>query len=149
MLTKNLTPFLVGTKLTARRPPQPEMMLVVRATYAIDSSGNLTAIDKAVDQRFLSSETFAPGDEEQKGACLFPSDFADFKLNAEVFFKGHCHAAGGIPMTECLVRFAVGTWSKTLRVVGRRAWSDSRTCCPRKGAHRTLDCRCGNRCLPR
>jgi uncharacterized protein YjbI with pentapeptide repeats len=29
-------------------------------------------------------------------------------------------------MTECLVRFAVGSWSKTLRVVGRRAWSDSR-----------------------
>ncbi len=126
MLTKNLTPFLIGTKLTARRPPQPEMMLVVRATYAIDSAGALAIVDKAVDQRFLSSETFAPGDEEQKGACLFPSDFADFKLNAEVFFKGHCHAAGGIPMTECLVRFAVGAWSKTLRVVGRRAWSDSR-----------------------
>ena len=126
MLTKNLTPFLVGTKLTSRRPPQPEMMLVVRATYAIDSSGALTAIEQAVDQRFLSSETFAPGDDDQKGGCLFPSDFADFKLNAEVFFKGHCHAAGGIPMTECLVRFAVGTWSKTLRVVGRRAWSDHR-----------------------
>lgn len=126
MLTKNLTPFLVGTKLTARRPPQPEMMLVVRATYSIDSSGTLAIVEKAVDQRFLSSETFAPGDDEQKGGCLFPSDFAEFKLNAEVFFKGHCHAAGGIPMTECLVRFAVGAWSKTLRVVGRRAWSDSR-----------------------
>lgn len=126
MLTKNLTPFLVGTKLTARRPPQPEMMLVVRATYAIDSSGALTVVENPVDQRFLSSETFAPGDDDQKGACLFPSDFADFKLNAEVFFKGHCHAAGGIPLTECLVRFAVGTWSKTLRVVGRRAWSDNR-----------------------
>lgn len=125
MLTKNLTPFLVGTKLTSRRPPQPEMMLVVRASYAIDPSGNLTLIDKPVDQRFLSSETFAESDDEQKGGALFPSDFADFKLNAEVFLKGHCHAAGGIPLTECLVRFAVGTWSKTLRVVGRRAWSDS------------------------
>lgn len=126
MLTKNLTPFLVGTKLTSRHPPQPEMMLVVRASYAIDSTGALTIIDKAVDQRFLSSETFAPGDDDQKGACLFPSDFADFKLNAEVFFKGHCHVAGGIPLTECLVRFAVGSWSKTLRVIGRRAWSDHR-----------------------
>lgn len=126
MLTKNLTPFLIGTKLTSRHPPQPEMMLVVRASYAIDSSGNLTVIEKAVDQRFLSSEAFAPGDDDQKGGCLFPSDFADFKLNAEVFFKGHCHAAGGVPLTECLVRFAVGTWSKTLRVVGRRAWSDHR-----------------------
>lgn len=126
MLTKNLTPFLLGTKLISRRPPQPEMMLVVRATFAIDATGALTTVEKAVDQRFLSSETFAPGDDDQKGGCLFPSDFADFKLNAEVFFKGHCHTAGGIPMTECLVRFAVGAWSKTLRVLGRRAWSDNR-----------------------
>jgi len=126
MLTKNLTPFLIGTKLTSRHPPQPEMMLVVRASYAIDPAGTLRVIEKAVDQRFLSSETFAPGDDDQKGACLHPSDFADFKLNAEVFLKGHCHVAGGIPLTECLVRFAVGSWSKTLRVVGRRAWSDHR-----------------------
>lgn len=124
MLKKNLTPFLIGTKLTARRPPQPEMTLVVRATYAIDASGRLTVVEQPVDQRFLSGETFADGDDDQKGACVFPSDFADFKLNAEVFFKGHCHAAGGVPLTECLVRFAVGTWSKTLRVVGRRVWQD-------------------------
>ncbi|MDI1480864.1 DUF2169 domain-containing protein [Polyangium sp. y55x31] len=124
MLTKNLTPFLVGTKLTSRRPPQPEMTVVVRATYALGPGGALKVVEQPIDQRFLSGETFGDGDEERAGECLFPSDFADFKLNAEVFVKGHCHAAGGIPLTECLVRFAVGAWSKTLRVVGRRAWSD-------------------------
>lgn len=124
MLTKNLTPFLVGTKLTSRRPPQPEMTLVVRATYAIGPGGALTVVERPIDQRFLSGEVFADGDDERAGECLFPSDFADFKLNAEVLLKGHCHAAGGVPLTECLVRFAVGAWSKTLRVVGRRAWSD-------------------------
>lgn len=126
MLTKNLTPFLVGTKLTSRHPPQPEMMLVVRASYSIDANGQLSPIKEAIDQRYLSGETFADGDDERVGGCVFPSDFAEFKLNAEVFFKGSCHAAGGIPLTECLVRFGVGTWSKTLRVVGRRAWSDKR-----------------------
>lgn len=124
MLKKNLTPFLVGTKLTARHPPQPEITLVVRATYAIDPSGALSVVEQPVDQRFLSGETFVDGDDEQKGACVFPSDFADFKLNAEVFFKGHCHAAGGVPLAECLVRFALGSWSKTLRVVGRRVWAE-------------------------
>ncbi len=124
MLTKNLTPFLVGTKLTSRRPPQPEMSVVIRATYTIGPGGALTVVEQATDQRFLSGETFAENDEERTGEILFPSDFADFKLNAEVLLKGHCHAAGGVPLTECLVRFAVGAWSKTLRVVGRRAWSD-------------------------
>jgi len=124
MLTKNLTPFLVGTKLTSRRPPQPEMTVVVRATYALGPGGALSVVEQPIDQRFLSGETFVEGDEERTGEILFPSDFADFKLNAEVLLKGHCHAAGGVPLTECLVRFAVGAWSKTLRVVGRRAWSD-------------------------
>jgi hypothetical protein len=39
MLAKNLTSHLFGTKLTSRRPPQPEMMVVVRATYAIQPDG--------------------------------------------------------------------------------------------------------------
>lgn len=124
MLQKNLTPFLVGTKLTSRRPPQPEMMLVVRATYALAPSGELTVVERPIDQRFLSGEVFAEGDDDRAEECLYPDDFADFKLNAEVLFKGSCHAAGNVPLTECLVRFGVGAWSKTLRVVGRRAWSD-------------------------
>jgi uncharacterized protein YjbI with pentapeptide repeats len=101
-------------------------MLVVRASYAIDAAGRLSVIEQGTDQRFLSAETFAEGDDDRVGGCIFPSDFAEFKLNAEVFFKGHCHVAGGVPLSECLVRFAVGSWSKTLRVLGRRAWSDKR-----------------------
>lgn len=124
MRTKNLTPFLFATKLSSRRPPQPEMTLVVRATYAIGPKGALTLVEEMTEQRFLSGEVVAPEDDERAGEILFPSDFAEFKLNAEVLLKGHCHAAGGVPLTECLVRFGVGNWSKTLRVVGKRAWSD-------------------------
>ncbi len=125
MLKKNLTPYQVATKLTSRRPPQAEMMVVVRATYALGPDGSLTVVKGPMDQRFLSAETFAEGDDERAGGCIYPSDFADFKLNAEVMLKGSCHAAGGKALTECLVRFGVGGWSKTLRVTGRRAWSDA------------------------
>lgn len=124
MLTRNLTPFLHGTKLTSRRPPQPEMTLVVRGTFTLRPGEPLTAVQAAVDQRFLSGETFAEDDDERAGECLFASDFAEFKLNAEVLFRGACHTPGGKPMPECPVKLTVGAWSKTLRVVGPRVWSD-------------------------
>ena len=58
------------------------------------------------------------------GECLYASDFADFKLHAEVLLAGTCHAPGGRPVAECPVRFSVGAWSKTLLVVGRRVWTE-------------------------
>src|SRR6185437_14255208 len=56
--------------------------------------------------------------------CLYASDFADFKLNAEVLLSGACHTPGGRPLPECPVRFSVGAWSKSLLVVGRRVWTE-------------------------
>lgn len=125
MLKKNLTPFLIGTKLISRRPPRPELMLVVRASFSIQPGGALLPIEGMTEQRFLSGDVFAEDDTDMLGECVFPSDFADIKLNAEVFLKGHCHVAGDKPLPECLVRFSVGAWNKTLRVLGRRVFSDA------------------------
>ncbi len=63
-------------------------------------------------------------DEERVGEVLYPSDFADFKLCAEVMLRGTCHPPGGLPVTECPVRVSLGTWSKSLHVVGPRVWVD-------------------------
>src|SRR5690606_19112527 len=57
---------------------------------------------------------------------LYPGDFADWKPRAEVMLRGTCYAPGGKPLAECPVRFEVGRWSKILRVIGRRFWSDDR-----------------------
>ena len=35
MLVKNLTPFAFGTKVCSRRPPQPEMALIVRGRFQL------------------------------------------------------------------------------------------------------------------
>src|SRR5262249_47947508 len=51
-------------------------------------------------------------------------DFADFKLNAEVLLKGTCYPPGGRAVRECPVLFRVGTWSKMLRVIGPRVWTE-------------------------
>jgi uncharacterized protein YjbI with pentapeptide repeats len=124
MLKKNLTPFLFGAKLTSRRPPQPEMTAVVRATFALSPGAPLTPL-RDLDQGHLTAEVFEEGDDKRLGECIYPGDFADYKLNAEVMLRGTCYAPGGKPLTECPVRFSVGGWSKILRVVGPRVWSDS------------------------
>ena len=126
MKTKNLTPFPFGTKVTSRLGKKPEMTLVLRACYSLapDRLLELPGGGKFSAQGSMSAETFAEEDEERAGACVYPGDFADWKPRGEVMLRGTCHVPSKKPLTECPVRFEVGGWSKILRVVGRRFWSD-------------------------
>lgn len=126
MKTRNLTPFPFGTIVTSRRPPRPEMTLIVRACYLI-APGKPLALPEGqsvLAQGTLTAETYREEDEERAGECLYPGDFADWKPRAEVMLRGTCHTPGGAPLAECPVRFGVGSFSKILRVIGRRFWSD-------------------------
>ncbi len=141
MRVKNLTPFVFGYKEGARRPPQSEMTCVVRARFTLKpgvapsplpSPRDIPDFAKDADleelarlaQGTLSSDTFGADDEERKGAVVHPSDFADFKRNTDVMLRGSFHARKARPVREGTVRFAVGGWSKELRVVGPRVWVD-------------------------
>src|SRR5580704_8836073 len=124
MRTKNLTPFLFGTKVTSLRPPQPYMTLIVRASFRLRPGAPLDPIEDLMEQGPLTGDVLREDDDERTGECLYGSDFADFKLHAEVLLAGACHAPGGRPVLECPVRFGVGAWSKTLLVVGRRLWTE-------------------------
>jgi uncharacterized protein YjbI with pentapeptide repeats len=121
MLVKNLTPFFHGTKVTSRRPPQPEMTLVVRGTFRLVQGGVVEVIE-SLEQGFLSGDVFADDDVERAGELVHASDFADFKLNAEVLFRGSCHTPGGKARAECPVRLGLGSWKKDLVVRGDRRW---------------------------
>jgi uncharacterized protein YjbI with pentapeptide repeats len=121
MLVKNLTPFFHGTKLTSRRPPQPEMTLVVRGVFRLVHDG-MASVVEGLEQGFLSGDVYGDDDAERTGELLRASDFADFKLNAEVLLVGRCWPKQR-PATECPVRFAVGAWKKDLIVIGDRRWA--------------------------
>jgi uncharacterized protein YjbI with pentapeptide repeats len=126
MKVKNLTPFPFGTKVTSRRPPRPEMTLILRAAYRL-APGKPLALPEGpplVAQGPLRAETYRDDDEERAGECLYPGDCVDWKPRAEVMLRGTCHTPLGKPLSECPVRFSVGAWSKILRIVGRRFWSD-------------------------
>lgn len=126
MRTKNTTDLLFGAKVTSRRPPRPEMALIVRGTFALRHGGVAAPLEgiPQIAQGPLQAETFRDGDDERLGDCLYPGDFADFKPRADVVLAGKCHAPGGRLVRDLSVRFAVGTWSKTLHVTGRRVWTE-------------------------
>jgi uncharacterized protein YjbI with pentapeptide repeats len=126
MKVKNLTPFLFGSKVTSRRPPQPEITLIVKARLTL-APGKPVAPPEGpslLAQGTMRGDVFGDDDEERAGECLYASDFADFKPQADLLLRGSCHAPGKRPVAECPVRFAVGEWSKILRVVGDRVWRD-------------------------
>lgn len=126
MRPRNLTPFLFGATVTSRQPPQPEMTMIVRGTFTLRAGGAVTPLEGPagglLEQGPLRAAVFAEDDEDRAGACLYPGDFADYKPRAEVFLVGRCHPPGGKPVAACDVRIAVGAWSKTLRVSGKREW---------------------------
>jgi uncharacterized protein YjbI with pentapeptide repeats len=124
MRTKNLTPFLFGTKVTSLRPPQPHMTMIVRASFRLRPGEPLEPIEGLMEQGPLSGDIVRDDDDERTGEVLYASDLADFKLHADLLLAGSCHAPGGRPVVECPVRFSVGAWSKTLVVIGRRVWTE-------------------------
>ena len=104
------------------------MTLIVRACYVIAPGRPLALPEgpRMLSQGAMTADTYQDDDEERAGECLYPGDFADWKPRAEVMLRGTCHTPFGKPVPECPVRFEVGRWSKILRVVGRRFWSDDR-----------------------
>ncbi len=124
MQTKNLTPFLFSAKVTSLRPPQMQMTMIVRASFKLCPNEPLAPIESLLEQGPMTADVFRDDDEDRTGECLYASDFADFKLHAEVLLTGTCHTPGERPLAECPVRFSVGSWSKSLLVTGRRVWTE-------------------------
>jgi uncharacterized protein YjbI with pentapeptide repeats len=146
---RNLTPFAFGYRLTSRKPPQRELVGIVRAKFRLAPGAPLEPVkahltdinhederlpqrareqleraELALGQGTVSGDRFDEDDVAMQGALRYASDLADFKLNGEWLVKAHCHAPGGKPVTSCNVCVAVNGRAKTLRVTGPRAWVD-------------------------
>ncbi len=124
MKIKNQTPFAFGLKASSRRPPQPEMTLIVRGTFNL-VHGAAAAVPEGeplLVQAPLSAEIYRPDDDARTGDILYPGDLADHKPLADLMLIGTCHVPGGRPVEACPVRFSVGGFSKVLHVVGPRTW---------------------------
>jgi uncharacterized protein YjbI with pentapeptide repeats len=131
MLVRNLTPFPFGRLRSSRRPPRPEMAIVVRGTFDVvpDAPCRITTGEPTV-QGFILGEVLSESDDPALAAPLSPNDLVPMKVNAEVLVVGSCTAPRGQPVTELPVEVRVDTWSKGLTAVGRRPYSDGSS-----GAH--------------
>ena len=97
------------------------MTVVLRATYRLVPGEALTEIEDVLEAGFMTADVVAEDDLDRVKAISYPSDFADWKPNAEVMLRGTAYPAGG-PDTFSAVGFKVGEWSKQLVVSGPRAW---------------------------
>lgn len=120
ILVRNMSPFAFAMGLTSRRPPRPEMFVVVKATYAFKADGSLTLME--VRDAPVRGDGFDPAADDYAGEVLYPTDFAHHKTRAEVILKATCHTTKGRAQRECIAGVSVGEWSKKVRVVGPRVW---------------------------
>lgn len=117
MIVANLSRLLSGSRLVSRRPPGPEMCVVVRGTFTLVEGGRATVSD---DQGKLTGDVFAPDDDAFAGAPSVPSDFADYKPRTDLLLIGDCHPPGGRPARSCTTSFSVDGWTRSLLVIGER-----------------------------
>jgi uncharacterized protein YjbI with pentapeptide repeats len=113
-----------GARLVSRVPPQRELGIVVRASFVLRPDQSISEINEHGEADSLHGDTFHGHDEARAGALLHSSDFADFKPKTDLLLRATCYPEGGRSAREVTARFAVGRWSKSIRVFGPRAWTE-------------------------
>jgi uncharacterized protein YjbI with pentapeptide repeats len=116
----NTTSFPFAVLPGRIRPPEWSATLIVKASFALRPGGLAELLPEPLP---FMGDVYR--DEEIANDCLYESDFAAWKQNADVLLAGTCHAPGGKPTTACRIEFGVGRWSKALAVIGTRRWKKS------------------------
>lgn len=113
------TPLEVGFLFWPVRPPRASMLVVVKATYALEPG----TCALAEVQMPVTGELHWEDDPEQ--SVRYPSDFALLKPRGECFVIGCARPLTGRPEERTQVGFAIGKVQKRYGVVGDRAWQGS------------------------
>jgi len=122
MIVKNQSPFGFATQVVSTRPPEPEMLLVVKGVFAFAPDEPLEPLDRM--EACPTGDLFDDADDDRAGATHYASDFADKKLRAEVLARATYYAPRGRPVREGEAAIQVGKLRKKVRVVGPRVWVD-------------------------
>ena len=88
--------------------------IVVKAQARLQANQDLLLLDKPP----LMSGDIA----DEEGGVIYPSDFAPLKPRSDLLIVGTAHAPNAAPTQALNVRYRMGAYSKSLRVVGDRIW---------------------------
>lgn len=114
----NETPFPLAWLVGAIRPPQRSVSFVVKASFELVHGASATL---AGEQAPIAPDT--PHETQPaKGGLAYCADLVPFKPKADLLLDAQCFTPQGKPLAVCSVRFGLGGWSKSLGVIGDRAW---------------------------
>ncbi len=111
------TELELGTRIWSLDPPQPFLLLVMKATFDL-TSGDVAR--PAPEQDPCVKDL--PQERGPDGTLRYASDFAFDKPRAEVLLMGDCHAPEGEAVTQLVAKLRVGDVGRSFAVFGDRFW---------------------------
>lgn len=118
----NATRMVAGFNM-AQAPDGREMLVVVvKGTFRLPAPdepvGSFSLHDEQLPLAMADTFTGEPG----YSAPVYEADFAPRKPRCDILLLGSAHAPRGSPAARVEVGVRVGTWQKTMAVVGPRRW---------------------------
>lgn len=94
------------------------LVIMVKSSWQIPKSG---ARPRPIAPQPLEQADVFYG-EPGESAMKYGSDFARYKPRCDILFDAQAHAPAGLPVTELIVGFKLGSLQKGVRVIGARKW---------------------------
>lgn len=109
------TPFEAVWQVWMKRPAEPCLTVVVKATFTVVERGTCPI---APEQAPPQGDQYH--DDAIERSQRYESDFAFLKPRGECYLVGSCHAPGGRPTPVAMAGFKVGPLVKQMAVIGDR-----------------------------
>ena len=101
--------------------PRHSLTVMVKGTFRLQPNATATPVE-AGKALFVEGDRHV-GDDAQK-SLEYATDFAFYKPNTDLLFKGHCHTPNGEAIPVCKVIFGLMGETQKLYVFGDRQWQN-------------------------
>jgi len=116
----NETPLPAAFQIGKIDTPRFSLTMIVKGTFDLKPGGVATPSEEML---YPTGDEPYPDDPEALGSPRYASDFAPYKLRADLLLVGSCHVPEARPRGRCRVRFEVGGRGPMLDVWGDREWA--------------------------